>query len=80
MKSLYKMAIAVVAVIVAKPHILVLTVEAIVNSAAVKPEIEKFVSETLKMDFKIEGRNDIRFLPMVSLEANYLAVGINIGF
>ena len=50
MKSLSKMAIAVVAVIVAKPHILVLTVEAIVNSAAVKPGIEKFVSETLKMD------------------------------
>ena len=66
--------------IIAKPHILVLTVEAIVNSAAVKPGIEKFVSETLKMDFKIEGRNDIRFLPMISLAANDLAVGINIGF
>jgi hypothetical protein len=32
------------------------------------------------MDFKIEGRIDIRFLPMVSLEATDLTVGINTGF
>jgi len=80
MKSSSKMAIAVAAVIVAIPHILLLMAEVIVNSAAVKPGIEKFVNETLKMDFKIEGRNDIRFLTMISLAANDLAVGINIGF
>ena len=74
------MAIAVAAVIVAIAHILLLMAEVIVNSAAVKPGIEKFVNETLKMDFKIEGRNDIRFLTMISLAANDLAVGINIGF
>ena len=80
MKSSSKMAIAVVAVIVAIPHILLLTAEVIVNSAAVKLGIEKIVSEALKMDFKIVGRIDIRFFTMVSLAANDLTVGINNGF
>jgi hypothetical protein len=65
---------------VAIPHILLLTAEVIVNSAAVKPGKEKIVSKALEMYFKIDGRIDIRFLPIVSLNANYLTVGINTGF
>jgi hypothetical protein len=80
MKLSSKIAIAVVAVIVAIPHILLLTAEVIVNSAALKPGIEIIVSEPLEMDSKIEGRIDIRFLPMVRLAANDLTVGINTGF
>jgi uncharacterized protein involved in outer membrane biogenesis len=59
---------------------LLLTAEVIVNSAAVKPGMEKIVSEAIEMDFKIDGRIDIRFLPMFSLAANDLTVGINNGF
>jgi hypothetical protein len=65
---------------VAIPHISLLTAEAIVNSAAVKPGIKKNVSEALEMDFKIEGGIDIRFLTMVSLAANDLTVEINTAF
>ena len=55
-----KIAIAVAAVIVAIPLILLLPVGIIVNSAAVnKPEIEKIVSESFEMDFKIRRRTDI---------------------
>jgi len=80
MKLSSKIALAVVAVTVAIPFILLLTAEVIVNSSAVKPEIEKIVSEALEMDFRIEGRIDIRFLPFISLAANDLTVGINNGF
>ncbi len=79
MKRSSKIAIAVAAVIVAIPLILLLTAEVIVNSTAVKPEIERIVSEALEMDFKIEGRIDIRLLPLISLAANDLTVGINTG-
>ncbi len=50
MKRSTKIAIAVVAVVVAIPLILLLAAEAIVNSTVVKPEIEKIVSATLEMD------------------------------
>ena len=80
MKLSSKIAIAVVAVVFAILHILLLTAEIIANFASVKPEIEKNISEALEMDCKIEGLINIRFLPMVSLEANDLTVGINTGF
>lgn len=79
MKLSSKIAISIVVVIVAIPLILLLTAEVIVNSTAVKPEIEKIVGEALEMDFKIEGRIDIRLLPLISLAANDLTVGINTG-
>jgi len=43
MKLSPKLAIAVLAVIVAIPHILLLTAEVMVNSAAVKPGIENIL-------------------------------------
>lgn len=55
MKLSSKIAIAVLAVVVAILHILLLTAEVIVNSTAIKPEIEKMISEALEMDCKIEG-------------------------
>ena len=61
MKLSSKIEFVVEAIIVAIPHILLLTAKVIVNSAAVKPGIEQIVSEVLEMDFKIEGGIDIRF-------------------
>jgi uncharacterized protein involved in outer membrane biogenesis len=79
MKLSTKIAIAVIAVIVAVPLILLLTAEAIVNSTAVKPEIEKIISEALEMEFKIQGQIDIRLLPLISVAANDLTVKIKTG-
>jgi uncharacterized protein involved in outer membrane biogenesis len=56
-----KIEFVVVAIIVAIPHILLLTAKVIVNSAAVKTGIEQIASEALEMDFEIEGGIDIRF-------------------
>jgi hypothetical protein len=50
MKRSTKIAIAVVAVVVAIPLVLLLAAEVIVNSTAVKPEIEKIIGEILEMD------------------------------
>ena len=61
MKLSSKIEFVVVAIIVAIPHILLLTAKVIVNSAAVKPGIEQIASEALEMDFEIEGGIDIRF-------------------
>jgi hypothetical protein len=61
MKLSSKIEFVVVAIIVAIPHILLLTAKVILNSAAVKAGIEQIVSEALEMDFKIEGGIDIRF-------------------
>ena len=72
MKSSSKIAIAAVAIIIAIPLIVVLTAEVILNSEMVKSEIEQAVAEALEMEFKIEGRIDIRFLPLFDLAANYL--------
>jgi uncharacterized protein involved in outer membrane biogenesis len=79
MKRSSKIAIAAVAVVVAIPLILLLAAEVIVNSTAIKPEIEKTVSQILEMDFKIQGRIDIRLLPLISLAANDLTVKMNAG-
>ena len=65
MKLSTKIVIAVIAVIVTVPLILLLTAEVIVNSAMVKPGNEKIVSEALEMYFKIDGRIDIRFLTFI---------------
>jgi hypothetical protein len=79
MKTSIKIAIAVVAIIVALMIGILLAAEVIINSTAVKPKIEKIVSETLDMDFKIQGRIEIRWLPLISLAANDLTVKIETG-
>jgi len=79
MKLSLKIAIVVIAVIVAIPVIILVAAEVIVNSNVIKAEIENIVSEALEMDFKIEGRIDIRFLPSINLAVNDLNVGIKTG-
>jgi len=79
MKSSSKIAIAAVAIVVALPVIVLLAAEMILNSAAVKSEIERMVAETLEMEFKIEGRIDVRLLPFLALAARNLTVEIKSG-
>ena len=74
MKPSSKLMIAVVAIMVVIPLIVLLSAEVILNSAAVKSEIERSVTQALEMDFKIEGRINIRFLPLLALTANDVTV------
>jgi len=74
-----KITIAAVAIIVSLPVIVLLAAEMILNSAAIKSEIESIVAEALEMEFKIEGRIDIRFWPLLNLAANDVTVGIKTG-
>jgi uncharacterized protein involved in outer membrane biogenesis len=79
MKSASKIAITAVVIMVAIPVIVVLAAEVILNSAAVKSEIERIVAEALEMEFNIEGRIEIRFFPPLNLAANNVTVGIKTG-
>lgn len=79
MKSFLKIALAVVTIIIAIPLIVILAAEVILNSAAVKSEIEQTVAEALEMAFKIEGRIDIQFFPPFNLAANNLTISIKSG-
>jgi len=79
MKTSSKIATAALVIMVAIPVIVVLAAEVILNSAAVKSEIERTVAEALKMEFKIEGRIDIRFVPLLDLAANNVSIGIKSG-
>ncbi len=79
MKSSSKIAIALVVIIISIPLIVVLAAEVILNSATVKSEIERAVAEALEMEFKIEGRIDIRFVPLFDLVANKPSFAIKSG-
>jgi len=79
MKTSSKIAIAVLTILVAIPVVVLLAAEVILNSGTVKSEIEGIVSETLEMEFKIDGRIDIRFFPLLNLAANNITVGIKTG-
>ena len=79
MKSSSKIAIALVVIIISIPLIVILAAEVILNSATVKSEIERAVAEALEMEFKIEGRIDIRFVPLFDLVANKPSFAIKSG-
>ena len=79
MKSSSKIAITAFLIIVAIPPIVVLAAEIILNSEAVRSEIEGIVAEALKMEFKIEGRIEIHFFPLLNLAANNVTVRIKSG-
>jgi hypothetical protein len=79
MKSSSKIVIAAVVIAAAIPVVALLAAEVIVNSEAVKSEIEGVVTETLEMEFKIDGRIDISFFPLLNLAAKNLTIGIETG-
>ena len=49
--------------------------KAVLNSTSVKSKIENAVSDTLGMPFKIEGRINLGFLPVLWLAGNNIRVG-----
>ena len=79
MKRRSKIAITAAVIIVALPVLILVGAEIVLNSTGVKSEIENIVGEALEMEFKIEGRIDIRFFPLISLAANDVTVGIKTG-
>jgi len=79
MKPIAKIAITIAVILVALPVLILVGAEIVINSTAVKSEIENIVGDALEMEFKIEGRIDIRFFPLISLAANNVTVGIKTG-
>lgn len=69
MKRALNIAITATVILVALPLLALVAAEVILNSSAVKSEIENIVGEALDMEFKIEGRIDIRFFPLLTLAA-----------
>ena len=56
-----------------------LAAEPVLNSSAIKSQIENIVDETLDMRFRIEGRIELNFWPFLSVAANNLNVSTSQG-
>jgi len=79
MKRLLRIAGTVAVIIVALLGLTLIAAEPVLNSIAVKSQIENIVGETLDMSFKIEGRIKLRFLLFLSVVVNKISISISQG-
>ena len=53
---------------------MIIAAEPVLNSNAIKSQIERIVSDTIDMNFKIGGRIELSYWPFLSMVANKLNV------
>ena len=74
MKRLLKITTVIAAIIVFFVGLLFIAAEYVLNSSAVKSQIENIVSEALDMSFEIEGKINVDFFPFLSVVVNDVSV------
>jgi osmotically-inducible protein OsmY len=74
MKRSSKMALTGAVLLIFMMGLALVVTKAVLNSTSVKSKIETAVSDTLDMDFKIEGRINLGFFPFLWLAVNNISV------
>ncbi len=69
-KRSLKIAVVAVVIIVGLLGMAIIAAEPVLNSGKIKSQIETIVGETLDMSFKIEGKIELGFWPLLSVVAN----------
>ena len=77
MKRSSKMVLTGVVLLIFMLGLALVVTKAVLNSTSVKSKIEIAVSDTLDMDFKIEGRINLGFFPFLWLTVNNISVSLS---